>query len=230
MRTVDPQNIKTDFLSGLSDIQATFSAASTSALSEKQKDLIAEYTFLGTAILLEGFIGDLLVAYINNKNKAFVKFLTKKMEITSSDDYSKRAKKISKISISSHLTEKKIRDILDPNNYNIAFSSSAELKKSAGLWLEPPFKSRYTSLTPQHSALLECTKAIRNYLAHRSLASSTQMQASLINPNLNINIKRGANKIHNVGSHLNSQVGNPQQHRLSVYLNEVIAIANHLHP
>ena len=70
MRTADPQNIKTDFLSGLQDVEDALDAVIASTVSVKSRNIIAEYSFLGAAILWEGFVSDLFVAFINKKTVA----------------------------------------------------------------------------------------------------------------------------------------------------------------
>lgn len=92
MRTIDPQNIKTDYLAALGDVRDTFNAANASGISATSKKLISEFSFLSASILLEGFISDLFVAYINRDNSVFVGYLLGKMSVDTGDSHAKRAK------------------------------------------------------------------------------------------------------------------------------------------
>ena len=93
------------------------------------------------AILLEGYISDLFVAYINRDNSVFSTYLVGKMAIETSDAHAKRAKNLATISIGQHLKAADIRSILDSRDYNITLSKVAEMKAGAGQWLADPYKT-----------------------------------------------------------------------------------------
>lgn len=230
MRTADPQNIKSDFLAGIQDVEDALDAVTGSTVAVKSRNIIAEYSFLGAAILLEGFISDLFVAYINKDNKRFVNAMTGQMAMTSKDDTASRAISFAHIDIATHLTIEKIRKILDPKGWNVSFIDSVDLKRKGGLWLAPPYRTHFTGLSPSHSALFEATKSVRNFLAHRSKASLDMMQTSLQAPNLPQGFRRGANMVHAVGSFLDSKPPASAHTRIEAYLQEVRAIANQLCP
>ena len=230
MRTADPQNIKTDFLSGLQDVEDALDAVIASTVSVKSRNIIAEYSFLGAAILLEGFVSDLFVAFINKKSARFIAAMTGHMTISATDDTAKRAIAFSQIDIASHLTLENVRKILDPKGWNVSFVDSADLKLKAGQWLEDPYRPRFTALSQAHSAVFDTTKSVRNFLAHRSGASLATMQAALASQNLPAGFRRGANKVHSVGSFLDSVPPGLAQTRIKAYLQEVRAIAGQLCP
>ena len=123
MRTIDPQNIKTDYLAALGDVRDTFNAANASGISATSKKLISEFSFLSASILLKGFISDLFVAYINRDNSVFVGYLLGKMSVDTGDSHAKRAKNFASISIKRHLSALEIRSVLDSRDYNITFST-----------------------------------------------------------------------------------------------------------
>lgn len=230
MRTRDPNNIKSDYLDGLQDIENAFASMAGAALNEAHKNLLAEYSFLGASVLMEGFVSDLFVAYVNRDNSAFVGYLTQKMEIDTSDAYAKRAKDIASIDIKSHLTQETIREILDPHGYNVAFRDSGHLKERAGLWLTSVYKSRMHTLTSGNCAVFDTVKAVRNFLAHRSAAAKNTMQDSLVNPDLPSVLQRGSKHVHKVGYYLDSRPRPGGPHRLESYLTECRSLANVLCP
>ena len=230
MRTADPQNIKIDFLSGLQDVEDALDAVIASTVAVKSRNIIAEYSFLGAAILLEGFVSDLFVAFINKKSARFVNAMTGLMTMTATDDTAKRAIAFSQIDIATHLTLENVRKILDPKGWNVSFVDSADLKAKAGQWLEDPYRPRFIGLSPAHSALFDTTKSVRNFLAHRSSASLAAMQTSLASVNLPAGFRRAANKVHSVGSFLDSVPPGLAQTRIKAYLQEVRAVAVQLCP
>lgn len=230
MRTAEPNNIKTDFLAGLQDILDTFIGISRTALSSASKNLMAEYSFLGASILLEGFISDLFVAYINRKNGPFVSYLTSRMQVQATDEHAKRASSLASIDIASHLKLDQIRQILDPRDYNVTFHTSAVLKSRAAQWLDAPHSGYFISLTSMNCAVMDTIKAVRNYLAHRSGASKTAMQTALLNADLPAELRRGAHKVSMVGSYLDAKPTPTSARRLETYLAQCTAIANRLCP
>lgn len=232
MRTADPLNIRKDFLDGLQEIQEVFNAVNSagSAVTTSQKHLVAEYTFLGASILLEGFISDLFVAYINKEPDVFVQAMTGSMQLSSDDDFGKRAITFTSKEIKSHLTLDKIRTILDPNEYNVTFPHESEMKKRAGLWLSAKHKGYFNSMQKPDYALIDTTKSVRNFLAHRSTAAQKTMQTALANKNLPIEFKRKTNNIEKVGYFLCSSHKVNAISRLSFYVDSLKEIANKLCP
>lgn len=230
MRTRDPSNIKADFLSGLQDVEEAYVSMAGASLSPTNSNLMAEYTFLGASVLLEGFISDLFIAYINRDNSTFVDYLTGHMKIDTDGAYAKRAKSIASIDITSHLSQDSIRSILDPNGYNVSFGSSADLKEKAGIWLAQPYQGYVQAITPVNSAVFEAFKAIRNFLAHRSTSAKKNMQDVLADSNLPQVLRRGQNQVHSVGYYLDSRPNYRDGHRLENYLTESRNIADVLCP
>ena len=232
MRTADPLNIRKYFLDGLQEIQEVFNAVNSagSAVTTSQKHLVAEYTFLGASILLEGFISDLFVAYINKEPDVFVQAMTGSMQLSSDDDFGKRAITFTSKEIKSHLTLDKIRTILDPNEYNVTFPHESEMKKRAGLWLSAKHKGYFNSMQKPDYALIDTTKSVRNFLAHRSTAAQKTMQTALANKNLPVEFKRKTNNIEKVGYFLCSSHKVNAISRLSFYVDSLKEIANKLCP
>ncbi|WP_124180368.1 hypothetical protein [Pseudomonas aeruginosa] len=232
MRTADPQNIKADFLKGLRDVEDVLNGVSGTNLGVASKNLVVEYAFLGASILLEGFISDLFVAYINKKNEKFVGYLTSRMNISSDDSYARQAinNNHASVDIGSHLTVEAIRNILDPKSYNITFPTAGEMKASANKWLSAPYDGQIAGISARHSSMLDAIKSIRNYLAHRSSYSSVTMQASLIGKNLPAQFKRNKKKVEKVGYFLESMGVGYKVRRVDFFISELRDIANQLCP
>lgn len=229
MRTADPRNIRKDFLHGLDDVGDVLSNL-TPVWRNKSKNLLVELSFLGAATLLEGFLGDLFVAYINKKPGRFASKLTGTMSVSTEDVYAARAKAFAVVDIRSHLTLEKVRSILDPSKYNVTFADTADLKAKAGRWLEQPYRSHFLTLSQGQYALIEATKAIRNYLAHRSTSSLLSMQEALTGPDLPPGFRRGPNLVLSVGKFLHSRPMPHQPRRIDFYVAELRLIATALYP
>ena len=155
MRTANPLSIKADFLSGLQDIEDALTDVSGKGIAQKTKLHVTEYSFLAASVLLEGFISDLFVACINKKNQNFVAYLVGRMTIESTDEHAKRAIPLASADIGSHLTLDKIRNVLDPNSWNITFATSGDLKAKANQWLVDPYKANFTGIFIINVPILE---------------------------------------------------------------------------
>ena len=111
MRTQDPASIRPDFESAINDVEAAFVASEGSIPDDPNRKLIAEYLFVAMASLLEGFISDLVIAYINSNAQKFKEFFIKQMEISpkdEKDEQAQRAKKVIEMSMP-HLTLKQAK-------------------------------------------------------------------------------------------------------------------------
>jgi hypothetical protein len=230
MRTANPNSIRDDFVAALADVRTTFISAENSNIAGGGKKLITEFSFLSAAILLEGYISDLFVAYINRDDTAFAAHLVGHMKIETNDPFATEAKGFASISIRKHLTTAEIRSVLDSKDYNVTFPTVAAMKAGAGKWLSNADKLHFHNISAAHGAVIEATKAIRNFLAHRSPASKATMQNALTNAHLPADLRRGQHQIKDAGSFLRAKPTPPQPHRLALYLTQLEQIATSLCP
>lgn len=201
MRTQNPTSVRDDFSSSLDDIESTFKAAQGSGMNDASKRLIAEYLFVAAATLFEGFLSDLVVAYINRDSQRFREFLLGGLSIDASEDYARRAIPHVEASIP-HLSVDKIREILDPTGYNVTFPSTDKMKESAGRWLASADKARFVGATPAQCAVIDFVKAVRNYLAHRSDAARNRLDEVIFARDLPKALRRGIYAATDVGAYL----------------------------
>jgi hypothetical protein len=102
------------------------------------------------------------------------------------------------------------------------------MKASAGQWLAPAHRQRFTGASPQQCAVIDFTKAVRNFLAHRSESADTAMQAALIANDLPAELRRNNNQVADVGAYLRA-IQNAQS-RFLYFINSVRGIALHFCP
>ena len=225
MRTINPSSIKTDFIGAIADVRTTRAATATRSIPAKSRNLISEYSFLSAAILLEGYVSDLFIAYINCDGTQFTAHLTSKMTIETKDEHAKRALAIAAIKLNKHVTATEIEQIIDDKGYNVTFPETGKMMGAANLWLASVYAIRFTSLSAPQKASLEAIRGMRNFLAHRSKSSKDKMQAVLAETNLGIDLRRGAHEIRDVGSFLESKPTPLSKARIELYLDEIVAIA-----
>src|SRR5205823_529705 len=78
----NPNDVRTDFAASLADVAAFHATANAALTGDKDKTFLVEHTFLAAAVLWEGFISDLLVAYINRDATRFRTHLKDALETT----------------------------------------------------------------------------------------------------------------------------------------------------
>jgi len=141
------------------------------------ENMLVEQCVLGVTVLWEGFIHDLIVAYIEQKPDDCVRF--HKDKVTQSI---KEKNQIfltwMTISVPAVLSKADIELMVDPKGWNITAESSAALSKLTNQIL-PGATARKFSLNEADGKLVDFTISIRNYLSHRSTGSLTIMKNRL---------------------------------------------------
>jgi hypothetical protein len=230
VRTTTPGPIRDDFLQALTDVETTYAAADGSTMTAASKKLVAEYSVVAAAALWEGYLSDLFVAYLNQDSSQFVAHLTPLISLSATDDIAKRAIPHASVKLKTHFTVADLRGVLDSRDYNITFPSPAKLKEAAGKYLALAHRGYFTGLTPGQCATIEGWRTTRNFVAHRSKSSKTEMQAALAVAALPAWFKRGTNKVHDVGSFMTAAPTPNQSVRLVRLLAEMKAIGRAVCP
>jgi hypothetical protein len=233
MRKANPESVRDDFLSAIDDICSTFEQVEASTLATSGKKLVAEHSLLAAAILWEGFVSDLIVAYINRDSSGLAAHVASKTTHTSSDEVAKRAVSLGQTSLKlkPHLTTAEVRELLDSRGFNITFKSTDDLKEKAGQWLANAHSANFTGVTAAECSSIEAWQAIRNFLAHRSSSAKLRMQKALADPDLPVALARGAkNDVNDVGSFLRAVPVGQSAARMLAYLHQIRVTAQRLCP
>jgi hypothetical protein len=193
---------------------------------------VAEYSLVAAAVLWEGYLGDLFIAYLNRDQTRFRQYVLPNVTLDATDEIARRAKVYLQPRFTAHLTVAQLRAILDARNYNVTFATTAELKQYAGKLLVPADAARFTGISSSTAATIEAWKSMRNYLAHRSKAAKEALNAALSAPSLPARFKLGAGTrhVHDVGSYLLAVPDKAAQKRLPLYLSEMESVGTALCP
>ena len=210
MRTQDPTSIRTDFLVSINDVESAHNAVEAGVQEDGAKKLVTEYLFVASAALLEGYVSDLFVAYINRTSEKFREHLLSRMQLETEDEYAKRSVPYVETAMP-HLTVDRIREILDPTGFNVTFYTTADMKGSAGKWLADADKVRFTGISSPLCAFIDFVKAVRNYLAHRSQSADDKMQVALVAADLPAELRRPNNNVQDVGVYLRAMQNNQRR-------------------
>jgi len=72
-----------------------------------------------------------------------------------------------------------VEKFLDKSGMNLTFKSHVDWNRKAGRLLDEPFKAAAHTVTEDDWALIELTKKLRNYVAHRSDMSKTFLEKAV---------------------------------------------------
>ena len=223
---MNPADVKADFASGLTDVTAFYAAANTALSGDKDKTLLVENTFLATAVLWEGFVSDLIVAYINRDSSRFAVHLRAALE----DNLTPKQKRIyssfATLSIPAHLKKSEVIDLIDAQGNNITFSNYKEMKDASARWLTPANAARIAGLTARRRSVINAVIAIRNQIAHRSKRSLVAMNEALAAGGLHgTGLQRGVNTVRHVGAYLKAQPAGHASKRIEIFLSQLHTIS-----
>lgn len=233
MRTSNPANVRDDYVTALIDVEAAFRAVdvSTTVMAFAKKH-VAEYSLLAAAVLWEGYVSDLFVAYLNRNQSKFANYVLPKITLDTKDDIARRATGHVEARFRAHLSVEQLRAVLDDRNYNVTFPTTNDLKAQAGKLLVAADAGGFTAISAAGAASVEAWRSIRNFLAHRSRAAKDAMQSALVVGSLPARFKLGAGTrhVHDVGSYLLAVPAHQTEKRLVLYLTEMRTMGQSLCP
>jgi hypothetical protein len=141
------------------------------------ENMLVEQCVLGVTVLWEGFIHDLIVAYIEQKPDDCVRFHKDKVTQSIKEKNQIFLTWIT-INVPTILSKTDIESMVDPKGWNITAESSAALSKLTNQIL-PGATAKKFSLNEADGKFIDFTISIRNYLSHHSAGSLTTMKNKL---------------------------------------------------
>lgn len=142
------------------------------------ESMLASHMALDITVLWEGFVSDILVAYVASDPSAFMRDLRNRMEQSIQEKFGAEALKSVALSLPSTVTVAKASAWIDPKDFNFTVKSAEDLTKRANGMLSAPAAKKFT-LEPDDAATVDFSLALRNYLAHRSPASRSKLVAEI---------------------------------------------------
>lgn len=203
MRKTNPVDVRADFAAGLSDVTASYATVQAALTSDKDKTLLVEHTFLAAAVLWEGFISDLIIAYINRDPSRFARHLKDALVTGLTPKQNLIYANYGSLKVPPHIRKADVVSLIDPSGNNVTFSNFADLGGAAARWLSTANAGRIMGRTAAQKATVDAIIAIRNHIAHRSDRSLKAMNGALRAGALHgTGIRRGVNSVRHVGSYL----------------------------
>jgi hypothetical protein len=203
-----------DFRSQTSELLKYYQRLSA-ALNKKSHELsdrstLAEQTLVNAATAFEGFLSDIFIAFLNRDSSKYQDEIFNRIKLSVREKYGEwHAQRMSFAKVQ-HVNAADVKDLLDPTGWNITFKSAEVLKTKAGEWLAASVAKRVKALTEHDERVIDTTKAIRDFIAHRSESAKRRMNETLDDVGKgppNRNLGRGAHQIHKAGSFLKAEFG-----------------------
>jgi len=186
--------------------------------------MLAEQFTFNSAVLWEGFLSDILLAYVVRNPAAYLKVLKSRVSQSLKDRYGSEVVKCAALSFPPRVTRSQARALIDPKQFNITVESASGLSKKANELLAATYAKKFT-LSPEDAQFIDYIVAVRNYLGHRSTAARASLKSAL-RPLGGINVDFQAD-IRDVGVYLKQRdaVGETRAVTIALRLTEV---AGHL--
>lgn len=230
MRKMDPKGVRGDFDDAVADVGQALGDVVAANVTQKTRKLVAESSFLSAAVLWEGFVSDIFVAYVNRDFSAYSRHAQAQLKQHAESKWGADVVRSVDLDLKSHIKADRVRQLLDNRGFNVTFKSSDDMVARASDWLAARYANRFGALAASDKASIDASSAIRNYLAHRSKSSKARMDTALVDQHLPQHLKRGAHKIHDVGSFLIATPVGAATRRVDLYLDALRAAASTICP
>lgn len=227
MRKISPVGVKTDFQEQLADLVAFHNIGFPAFATEKDQSTFVEHSVLAAAVIWEGFVSDMFIAYVNRDANRFKQHLEASLaeHLTTGATPKRVFDTFGSITFPKHLTKAQVQSLADGVGNNITFPNFKELEKKARIWLVAVHANQFTGLTGQQKAIIDALISLRNHIAHRSQRSLDAMNAALAKGALQPSgLKRRGNRFHNVGAWLKAKPAGLQTTRFSLFMAELDGI------
>ena len=235
MRKVRPQDVRDGFNAFATERLEHFERveASLGGTAHEKRDLsiLAETTLHSCYVAFECFLSDLLLAYINRDFSQYQANLATRIRSSVEAKFGIWAEGRISFNEIKHIPIRQLEAMLDPDSYNLTFKDVAALKQRFHDWVADPHKISVIALNDADTRLIDCTHAIRNFIAHKSKNAKDIMNAQLADVATgaacpNRDLPRGAREITDIGSYLKTQVGGAR--RIKTYVQRLQSIASSL--
>ena len=246
-KKMNPQDVDNTFIKKIVGCSLYLGRVETAiqqtGLSRDQpnSDLITLYEqcFGTSAVALESFISEYFVACANRDASALIAHCRQRLTQSVQSNFGPVCGGAIRLPVRSHPSFEVVRSLLAPSDWNVTFKDAAGMKQRAAQVLAAPYVTCVAALTQDDECVINCVKAIRNYLAYRSTFSGKAMNDTLASlarhHNVahlarNVTTKGNPRHVQQAGTYLRAVTGTPPQARLLHYFDHMKLIADRLLP
>jgi hypothetical protein len=175
MRKVDPNSVIDDFTAQVATARTQWKlihdALPSSPVSLRRK--VAADSFLTLAVAWESFFSDWWIGAINRDASTFMATTESKLRDEAQRSFNLQKADLAPTLVSKkHLSVQEVRRRLDPQERNLVIHGHRERQRRAQQDLAGNYRARAYAITAADWHTVECARAIRNLLAHRSASAS----------------------------------------------------------
>jgi len=221
MRKTNPADICQDFRNEISELEVFLQDSMNVSTSSKNKSLIAELVFHRAYVAVESFLSAWIVGAINRDSSKYLRTRETSIKQSVNEKYSSWDVSHLIYSPPAHIPMGDLKDLMDPDGWNITFKTFDRLESKCTDWLAPHFFSKVHGVSGTRRKIIDAAKSIRNCIAHQSQSSFSEMNqsvSSLPKDGVSENLQTPVNSVNNVGAHLKAKVGGKM--RVQHYLHE----------
>lgn len=211
MRKVDPATVYQRLSKELDTLKSLYNRGNKGLRGRTHGDLyrgkLAEIVFHKAYVAFEIFVSDLFVGLINRDPWTYQEWKIRREYQRIAEAVSPWIYQRTTITPKSHLRVDEVREVLDPNRYNVTFSSARYMRKRAKQWLSPRNAIGILSLNVSDRDFLNCAVSLRNFVAHESHSAHQTMNNQLVRvakTGANTEFNRSTHGVNSVGAYLRS--------------------------
>ena len=140
--------------------------------------MLAEQFAFNIVVLLEGFLSDVLMAYLSTSPQRYSQILKERLTASIKERYGAAASGLVSFKFPREISANTLRKLIDPKQFNLTFPSAEKLSARANELLEAQYARLFT-LDAVDAEFLNFTIALRNFLAHRSKSSRATLSQTV---------------------------------------------------
>lgn len=230
MRKVDPAGVLNDFKNECNELIDHFDRIDIAIISHPKREgdlsILATQSFLTLFVAFERFCSDLFLAYLNRDFEKYQENLAIRFNQSVESKFGLGVVGLSSLKRKKHFSIDEIEQIVDLTGYNLTFITFSKLKEESKNSLSQNFSNRICSVTNHEERLVDTAHAIRDFIAHQSIAAKKRMNEKLSTIEAathNKHLGRTGNVVHNIGAYLKASPNGTR--RLHKFANSLLAIA-----
>ena len=133
MRKISPIDVKSDFDEQLSTVEEFYQIGRQAFSTARNQSTFVEHSLLAAAVIWEGFVSDLFVAYVNRDPARFKQH----MQDSLNHHLGPRSKQrrifdeFGSLAFPAHLTKAQVIELLDAEGNNLTFSRYQDIEQKA---------------------------------------------------------------------------------------------------
>jgi len=168
--------------------------------------MLVEQFMMSTIVLWEAFVNDLILQYVTEEPKVFLKSLDGRIRNSVKDKFGPAASNRIWMSHPKSLSRASAQALIDPRGSNVTTSSAQALATRANDNLAASYARKF-SLVSEDRNFIDFVFALRNYLGHRSNRARTSLKEAAANLDGTGVDGPLAKKITTVGAYLRQRIG-----------------------